>query len=305
MKNSKILKMFQQTFLQMNIKQNEIEEARNEMLLPPISVAEFQDLQTGGINIKNLEAFVKDFPSPKPFTYKERPVFLYIHDQYKFKKEFLEKPDYDKFHLCYCNALKKAERNNRFANRYVVTCRKTGTFPVIVRAKENGSEILQEETLVKLRVCRNCLAEINWEGKASEIQQKLNTYYENNDKRFWRYNNQLKMMAINFNLEKYLKMQGNKIIRAKREETRGLDLLTKNALVTKQYGALTPRDKMFLKKAAKYSCQVCGKKMPPEQLQIHHMNHNQGDNSSKNLKVVCKNCHKAIHEAEGGVMEND
>lgn len=51
--------------------------------------------------------------------------------------------------------------------------------------------------------------------------------------------------------------------------------------MTKQYGALMPQDKLLLKKAAKYCCHECGKRKNPEELQIHHINHNQGDNSTK------------------------
>ena len=51
-----------------------------------------------------------------------------------------------------------------------------------------------------------------------------------------------------------------------------------------------------------YRCAQCGKVTVKSDLQIHHRNHNEGDNSISNLMVVCSKCHKQIHRAEGGYI---
>ena len=55
-------------------------------------------------------------------------------------------------------------------------------------------------------------------------------------------------------------------------------------------------------KEYKFVCQKCLNRFASNKLQIHHINHNEGDNSKRNLLVVCKNCHEKIHNKEGGVF---
>ena len=42
-------------------------------------------------------------------------------------------------------------------------------------------------------------------------------------------------------------------------------------------------------------CSICKNESPCD---IHHINKNRKDNSLQNLIVVCKSCHKRIHEIE-------
>ena len=64
----------------------------------------------------------------------------------------------------------------------------------------------------------------------------------------------------------------------------------------------SPQKKFALKKNVDFTCEVCRKKFSPAELEIHHRNHNQGDNRRSNLMVVCKNCHAQIHAVEGGMF---
>ena len=73
--------------------------------------------------------------------------------------------------------------------------------------------------------------------------------------------------------------------------------------VKKEY-VLSPYRKDALKKNADYICEVCRRKFSSHNLEIHHKNHNQGDNRRDNLLVVCKECNNQIHVAEGGVLRH-
>jgi hypothetical protein len=63
----------------------------------------------------------------------------------------------------------------------------------------------------------------------------------------------------------------------------------KRHLKTKHYN-----NRRLVKKIAK--CEKCGYNKHVEILGIHHINKDRNDNSEKNLKVLCPNCHSIEHK---------
>ena len=52
---------------------------------------------------------------------------------------------------------------------------------------------------------------------------------------------------------------------------------TASSSIKKEY-VLSPQIKEELKKIVEYTCEICRNQFPSEELQIHHKNHNEGDN---------------------------
>lgn len=65
---------------------------------------------------------------------------------------------------------------------------------------------------------------------------------------------------------------------------------------------LSPQIKAALKKNADFTCDFCRRQFKPNELEIHHRNHNRGDNRRDNLLVLCTSCHNLVHAAEGGTF---
>ena len=59
----------------------------------------------------------------------------------------------------------------------------------------------------------------------------------------------------------------------------------------------------FLKRSMDYRCQVCGQKGSEYTLHIHHNNYNNlGQESIKDLIVLCEECHQKFHNINIGEM---
>lgn len=47
------------------------------------------------------------------------------------------------------------------------------------------------------------------------------------------------------------------------------------------------------------ACQECGFGAVPEVLEVHHIDHNRGNNGLENLRVLCPTCHAIAHFRAG------
>ncbi len=90
------------------------------------------------------------------FFYKGRRVLVYIKDQYSKYAD----GGY-KFHICVCRTLMDMERQGRI-DRYIVTNNTSGVFEVNII---DGSKRTNKR--VAMKVCRNCLAKLNYEKYSS------------------------------------------------------------------------------------------------------------------------------------------
>lgn len=99
------------------------------------------------------------------FRYTDRKVLVYIKDQPGSRSS--GRSDY-RFHVAWCSTLKKKQGQKEYKNRYVVTTRKDGRFPV-GDSPGNG----EEEKLVEMNVCRNCLSKLNYNNYRESRDQNI------------------------------------------------------------------------------------------------------------------------------------
>ena len=117
----------------------------------------------GGLTVKEIETLVtvgidvgwEDLTriSNGTFAYKGNRVLLYIRDV----KQYGNQVPQPKYHLMTCATITKMHRNGR-AQRYVVSTRTDGIFRVNVTSPAGRRS---EE--LGLKVCKNCLAELNFD----------------------------------------------------------------------------------------------------------------------------------------------
>lgn len=99
------------------------------------------------------------FANDGTFEYKGQKVLVYIRDQYRDP----DKPEMNyKFHIANCETMKRAFQSGR-EERYVVSTRTDGRFLVNVRNLKTG-EILERNKIKELKVCKNCLLELGYNG---------------------------------------------------------------------------------------------------------------------------------------------
>ncbi len=202
-------------------------------------------------------------------SYRGRQVLLYIPDQGRNISGVLEEPEKGKkFHVADCTTLKQMRERNRF-DRYVVTNNLSGQFKV------NGVDYVSNihmEGEAELKVCKNCLKALNYNGYAVGTSSKssvfnafkIDTFFETYSTVF-----------------KYLPKRIQGIYESGYTED------WKN--ISSRY-----REKM------NYTCEECKTDFIHNKnlLHTHHISGVKSDNSNSNLKAVCADCHKKepMHE---------
>ncbi|MCS6856030.1 MAG: HNH endonuclease, partial [Elioraea sp.] len=168
-----------------------------------------------------------------------------------------------RFHLVDCTTLENMRIQKRF-ERYVVTNRYRGPLRVFLR-DEATRQVHEAE--MELRVCKNCLKALNWQGFASAPEPRKTEIW------------------LGFSREAFLeKYSPTFATRPRRRDTDGPDAYPPHwSLIRDQ----------ALKQAA-YRCARCGVVAPRAQqhlVDVHHINGAKSDNNPANLKVLCKLCH--------------
>lgn len=230
------------------------------------------------VKLKSLEGIPVPFEDIKfsPINgyalYYDEPVLIYIRDQ-RLRREAYEKGEFGKFHLCRCRTLETAQKNNRLESRYIVTANTSGEFLLNIRILWQDSYV-EEGVYKRLKVCRNCLERIKWKN--------YNPHWNEATK---------SNVVENFSIEEFLETASKDL---RRELGKVPTHLVKDNYV------LDGSRKEDLKKHCRYKCVKCGKIFSSCELEVHHVDHNPGNNSMDNLMVVCIECHNAIHRTEGG-----
>ena len=275
--NPAILDPFANIFRVMNITEQDIIEEMQRMDFEMLSASTEMKLKQTGIEVDNIIGNEHiTFSDGEPFFYDDKPVLIYIRDQIVTLLDY-ELENFSKFHLCYCGTLKNAENKNRFNNRYVATTRTVGDF--LVNIKITGSNDYDERDVYKpLSVCKNCLR-----------IKKMRKYFPHTHN-----------IEENFSIEEFLNCVAKKNVKQPTLFDGADKRLSANPPL-KQY-ELTAQEKFDLKQRHGNRCDICRRFTLPKYLQIHHKDHNEGNNSYDNLMVVCKNCHDEIHRREGGVQ---
>ena len=177
-----------------------------------------------------------------------------------------------KFHIAYCKTIKEFVENG-FKHRFTLSRNKTGIFEVIDYNIASNPAKLIGTFNKKMKVCRNCLSEINYKNFNScsrEIQDNI---------------------VNNFSLEEFFKEYDVNYIYIpddiKNEyeiyETELLDTYTEDwQSISREF-----------REVKNWRCDKCGKDMSDKKhnLHVHHLDRNKRNNSYSNLICLCKECH--------------
>lgn len=180
MEHDDILGMFSGVFRQMHITQHELDEAEDALILPKMSQAELNSMSDTGIDMASNKEFIEVSYSNGIFSYKKRPVVVYIRDQW-LSDEAIEYNRYSKYHLCYCKSLKEAHKQHRFYNRYVMVRRLKGDFWMSVFNKDQH-ELVMDYAYRKLDICQDCLRQLNWKNFNSFCGKDPENWWKTGDK---------------------------------------------------------------------------------------------------------------------------
>ena len=288
-----VLQAFSDVLRRMDITDEDVRIASRKLQLPKIDHALELKLKTTGLEVENgLRNENIEFCSPNSFIfYKRRPMMVYIKDQYHSMEQH-EKGKFNPFHICYCEQLQENIRKNKL-QRYVVTNNLSGEFIVNLKVKGYDGEIFFEEEgrTERLHVCQSCLRMLNWKN--------FNRYCNNTGIGVW-YNGGDPAGRFNivrrFSIKEFFAKVEDEYFAGK------LNLYSAAASLDDAY-RLTGKEKFELKESRGFKCEYCGQRKRPDALQIHHKDHNKGNNSPKNLAVICEYCHDHIHEIEGGFKQ--
>ena len=295
--DEEIFAAFSDVFSAMGISRSDISAEMYDWELPDLPPSEREKLGSseGLLMSKAVMAGLEVAQPGGAMLYKGRPVLVYLRDQ-MLKRLNYDNGWYNPFHVCYCQALRDAKAQHRYENRYVLTYDTSGDFLVNLNINDKtaaGKVVFQareQGVYRRLNVCQSCLYELNWKGFRKYTAHGIK-WYEGGDKQ------KRRQMARTFSIKEFL--QSVRKLQFQPLEIEGISAVAGTAV--KKY-TLTAEMKRQIKDSVNNICECCHKQSAD--LEIHHKNHNQGDNRRENLMVICRSCHDLIHAQEGG-LRND
>ncbi len=174
-----ITNMFNDIFVKMKISQRDLEKAEDDLDLPEMTAMEYETLEDKGIDMSVNIDFIGISEGKGIFSYKKRPVVVYIRDQY-LDDNAISNKKYNKYHLCYCKSLQKAAKEDRFYNRYVMTRRTEADFWMGIFAKYS-EYMVEEYAYRRLNICQDCLRQMNWKGFNKYCGSDPNNWWQQGD----------------------------------------------------------------------------------------------------------------------------
>ncbi|ANS42393.1 HNH endonuclease [Serratia inhibens] len=199
--------------------------------------------------------------------YNGHQVMLYIPDQSGFINQVLadgKQKGAKRVHVAECKTIIGMRERGRFNDRYDVISRIDGLFPVFGSDYHSQQDVKGEAKLV---VCQNCLTLLNHKN-FSDLSWGDKTEFVNN------------FSYANF-FETY-----SSYFKSLPQSTVGIQ----SGGYTPDWSAISSK----LRNELDYTCEQCGVNLTgnAKLLHVHHINGNKADNSRKNLRALCADCHK-------------
>ena len=163
-----------------------------------------------------------------------------------------------------CKTLEQMRARGRY-DRYVPSIEQTGTFPVQAYIRETGGRE-DEEIQAQLLPCRNCLSRLIM--KVREASRSRN------------------QIVNEFDLELFFETYESIF--------RTLPRYTSETIGEGQYPSNWAEVSVRIRNSANWTCEECGVNCSENRglLHAHHIDGNRGNNSRRNIKVLCIVCHQ-------------
>lgn len=216
-----------------------------------------------------------DFDGPVA-SVQGRQVLLYIPDHGSSFEKAVDNPEWGKkFHVTFCKTLEEMKAKNRF-ERYTATNDLSGMFKI------TGTDYGRNKVAgtVPLRVCKFCLMRLNYQNALSSVSLR-------------------QKIANSFNIAKFF------------ETFSSCFRYMPSGISSAEVSGYTDDWKKVsnqIRRNVKFICQGCKVDLSNHKklLHVHHCNGVKNDNSLKNLKALCADCHrKEPHHEHMHIPHND
>lgn len=197
-------------------------------------------------------------------SYQGRQILLYIPDHSSWAGDVLDGlKDGNKFHVSDCRTLQRMRANQRY-DRYKVANNIDARFHISGTRGNRGPAVEGE---VSLKICRDCLRNLNYRGYANRSKQRQDAIVEG------------------FSLARFFSHYSTvfrHLPQALTDEQR--------AGYSNDWPEVSRRER----ERAGYCCDECHVVLrdAPHLLHVHHLNGVRGDNHQNNLRPLCADCHR-------------
>lgn len=212
------------------------------------------------LDVGEVEVKIEDLKIVDDGTFElfEKKVLVYIRDQIiDTKFEY-------KFHISNCITLSHAINNKKY-DRYVASINTDGKFLVNLIS---NNKIVEENKIVELKICKNCLSRLNYKNYNNVSQSQRISIYNN------------------FSIDEFFKTYQKQNIKKPKYTT---ETAPKNT-----YSNNFEQISSSLRKEKNYTCEKCKIYFNEEDrkyLHVHHKDGNKYNNNKENLIVLCIGCH--------------